>query len=555
MMAEIYGKVDRLVRRQGRLDAHRRPVQGHARRQRHRRRRPAADLRRARSTAKTQGRRRRRGRVLRRRRLQPGHDVRALQPGDDLEPARRSSSSENNGYAEATSSTWSVATDDIADRAGGFGMPGVIVDGYDFFAVYEAAGEAVARARAGGGPTLHRGQAHPLLRPLRGRRSSSTGADEVAQRPREPRLPQALPRRASPRRACSPTAQLDAIDAEVGAAHRPSRRGRQGRAEAGRGRPAHRRLRLVLRSARMARSITYREAINEALRQEMERDPRVIVMGEDIAGGAGLAGRGGRLGRRRSASPRACYARVRPDRVLDTPISESAFIGAAVGAARDRPAPGRRADVRRLHGRLLRPDLQPGRQVPLHVRRQGRDAGGHPHDVRRRLPRGRAAQPVRCYPIFTHIPGLKVVVAVERLRRQGPADPGDPRRRPGHLLRAQDALRRGGRGAGREPTRSRSARPTSCARATTSPSSRSGAWCSIAQRGRRRAGVERGSQCEVVDPRTTSPLDTETILETVEKTGRWSWSTRPTRAARWRPTSPPSSRRTRSGRCRRRSSW
>jgi acetoin:2,6-dichlorophenolindophenol oxidoreductase subunit alpha len=61
---------------------------------------------------------------------------------------------ENNGYAEATSSTWSVATDDIADRAAAFGMPGVIVDGFDFFAVYEAAGEAIARAREGGGPTL-----------------------------------------------------------------------------------------------------------------------------------------------------------------------------------------------------------------------------------------------------------------------------------------------------------------------------------------------------------------------------------------------------------------
>ncbi|XVQ06800.1 thiamine pyrophosphate-dependent dehydrogenase E1 component subunit alpha [Spirillospora sp. CA-255316] len=61
---------------------------------------------------------------------------------------------ENNGYAEATSSTWSVACDNIADRAAGFGMPGVIVDGFDFFAVYEAAGEAIERAREGGGPTL-----------------------------------------------------------------------------------------------------------------------------------------------------------------------------------------------------------------------------------------------------------------------------------------------------------------------------------------------------------------------------------------------------------------
>lgn len=61
---------------------------------------------------------------------------------------------ENNGYAEATSASWSVATDNIADRASGFGMPGVIVDGFDFFAVHEALGEAVERARGGGGPTL-----------------------------------------------------------------------------------------------------------------------------------------------------------------------------------------------------------------------------------------------------------------------------------------------------------------------------------------------------------------------------------------------------------------
>ncbi|WP_328446048.1 thiamine pyrophosphate-dependent dehydrogenase E1 component subunit alpha [Amycolatopsis sp. NBC_00438] len=61
---------------------------------------------------------------------------------------------ENDGYAEVTSSSWSVASDNIADRAAGFGIPGVIVDGFDFFAVYEAAGEAIERAREGGGPTL-----------------------------------------------------------------------------------------------------------------------------------------------------------------------------------------------------------------------------------------------------------------------------------------------------------------------------------------------------------------------------------------------------------------
>src|SRR5499427_9356415 len=61
---------------------------------------------------------------------------------------------ENNGYAESTSIDYAVAVDSYVDRAAGFGMPGVSVDGTDFFAVYEAAGEIIRRAREGGGPSL-----------------------------------------------------------------------------------------------------------------------------------------------------------------------------------------------------------------------------------------------------------------------------------------------------------------------------------------------------------------------------------------------------------------
>ncbi|MDZ4735184.1 MAG: thiamine pyrophosphate-dependent dehydrogenase E1 component subunit alpha [Rhodospirillaceae bacterium] len=61
---------------------------------------------------------------------------------------------ENNGYAESTGSGWSVAGGDILRRAHAFDMPGFQVDGFDFFAVHEIAGEAVERARRGEGPTL-----------------------------------------------------------------------------------------------------------------------------------------------------------------------------------------------------------------------------------------------------------------------------------------------------------------------------------------------------------------------------------------------------------------
>ena len=61
---------------------------------------------------------------------------------------------ENNGYAESTSVDWAVACDSYVDRATGFGLPGISVDGTDFFAVHEAADEIIKRARSGGGPAL-----------------------------------------------------------------------------------------------------------------------------------------------------------------------------------------------------------------------------------------------------------------------------------------------------------------------------------------------------------------------------------------------------------------
>ena len=121
------------------------------------------------------------------------------------------------------------------------------------------------------------------------------------------------------------------------------------------------------------RRLSYIQAVNEALRQELERDENVIIMGEDIAGGGerdqfqdawggpmrltkGLVGDFGR------------------NRVRDTPIAESGFIGAGVGAA----ATGLRPVVDLMYvgflGRLRRPDSEQRRQDSLYVRRQGEGA-------------------------------------------------------------------------------------------------------------------------------------------------------------------------------------
>src|SRR6266480_4053929 len=82
------------------------------------------------------------------------------------------------------------------------------------------------------------------------------------------------------------------------------------------------------------RTLSFREAINESLDQEMARDPSVVLMGEDVAGGATVPGFededawGGVLG-----VTKGLVKEFGRERVLDTPISESGFIGAAVGAA------------------------------------------------------------------------------------------------------------------------------------------------------------------------------------------------------------------------------
>ncbi len=82
------------------------------------------------------------------------------------------------------------------------------------------------------------------------------------------------------------------------------------------------------------REIQFREAINECLRQEMELDENVIIMGEEIAGGAGRQDQG--VEDAWGGPFRTTVGLIQQfgnDRVLDTPLSEAAFIGAAIGAS------------------------------------------------------------------------------------------------------------------------------------------------------------------------------------------------------------------------------
>ncbi len=120
---------------------------------------------------------------------------------------------EDNGYAEATSAKWSVAGSQL-DRAKGFGMPGVEVDGHDFFAVHDAAQEAIDRARNGDGPSLMHVRLNRFFGHFEGDAMTYRGEGEI-QRVRDEQDSLKIFRTRVTEMALLDHEQLDAVDTEV----------------------------------------------------------------------------------------------------------------------------------------------------------------------------------------------------------------------------------------------------------------------------------------------------------------------------------------------------
>jgi pyruvate dehydrogenase E1 component beta subunit len=261
---------------------------------------------------------------------------------------------------------------------------------------------------------------------------------------------------------------------------------------------------------------SFRQAINEALAQEMRRDPTVVVMGEDIAGGMGAPGEddawGGPLGVTKGLMPE--FGR---DRVLDTPISESAFVGAAAGAA----ATGLRPVAELMFVDFMGVCFD---QIYNQAGKFRYMFGGKavtPLVVRTMYGAGfrAASQHSQClYPVFTHIPGLKVVIPSSPYEAKGlliqSIRDDDPVIFFEHKVMYDDE---------EEVPDEAYTIPFGEANLT-----REGDDVTIVAIGRMvgfanqaaDALESEGVTCNVVDPRTTSPLDEETILECVEETGR-----------------------------------
>ncbi|MBC6417098.1 MAG: alpha-ketoacid dehydrogenase subunit beta [Rhodospirillales bacterium] len=261
---------------------------------------------------------------------------------------------------------------------------------------------------------------------------------------------------------------------------------------------------------------SFRQAINEALRQEMERDERVVIMGEDIAGGLGAPGEddawGGPLGVTKGLMPQ--FGR---DRVLDTPITESAFIGCAAGAAATGLRPvaelmfvdfmgvcfdqifNQAAKFRYMFG---------GRAVTPMVVRTMYGAGFRA-----------ASQHSQClYPVFTHIPGLKVAIPSNAYEAKGllaqSIRDDDPVIFFEHKVMYDDEV-----DVPDEPYTIPFGEANVTREGDDVTMIAFGRMVNLANQAADSLAAS-GISCTVVDPRTTSPLDKETILETASETGR-----------------------------------
>jgi pyruvate/2-oxoglutarate/acetoin dehydrogenase E1 component len=261
---------------------------------------------------------------------------------------------------------------------------------------------------------------------------------------------------------------------------------------------------------------TYRQAINEALAQEMRRDPTVIFMGEDNVGGMGAPGEDDAWGGVLGVTKNLVHEFGR-ERCLDTPISESAFIGAAIGAA----ATGLRPVAELMFVDFMGVCFDQIFNQAAKFRYMFGGKAVTPVVIRTMYGAGfrAASQHSQClYPLFTHIPGLKCVMPSSPYEAKGLLTQAirddDPVIFFEHKVMYDDE---------EEVPDDPYTLPFGEANLT-----REGDDVTIVTLGRMVKFSNEvadklegdGISCTVVDLRTTSPLDEDTIIECAEETGR-----------------------------------
>ena len=411
-------------------------------------------------------------------------------------------------------------------RAEGYGFDGVAINGNDVLAVYQATLGALARARAGDGPTLIECKTYRWHGHSEHDKAFYRTDEELAMwKSRDP-IPTFTTYLQRPARAGRREAEGHRGARRVDDRRRGGVRDERAGPEAGRRgdgsvcvTPIHEDPRTrgstVIRVLEpswsfdaMSKELSYLEAIREALVEEMRRDPKVFVLGEDVGAYGGAFG-----------VTQGLYDEFGEMRVIDTPISESAIVGISIGASLRGYRPvaemqfadfiscgfdqivNQAATLRYRYG---------GRaSVPIVVRAPsgGNVGGGLYHSQN---PGGVVRPPARA----------ESGRAVDGVRRQGPAEGGDPRRQPGRLLRAQVSVSaREGPGAGRR----REIVPIGVAATRREGGDVTlltyGAMVLPSLEAADRLAKE-GVEVEVIDLRTLLPFDKDAIFRSVEKTNR-----------------------------------
>ena len=262
--------------------------------------------------------------------------------------------------------------------------------------------------------------------------------------------------------------------------------------------------------------MSMRDAINRTIFEEMERDESVIALGEDIVGGMGTEGGAEAIGGIWGTTG-GLYAKFGPGRVLDTPISESAIVGAAAGAA----LAGKRPIAELMFADFVGVSLD---QIWNQMAKFRYMFGGRtkcPAVLRLIYGAGMnaAAQHSQSvYAMMTAMPGLKIAL---------PATPADAKGLLTEAIRGDDPVlffeHKAMFGVKGEVPDGEYRVPFGHARLT-----REGGDATIVTCGRMVGFSEKaadklagdGIGCDVIDLRTTSPMDEEAILDSVEATGR-----------------------------------
>ncbi len=261
---------------------------------------------------------------------------------------------------------------------------------------------------------------------------------------------------------------------------------------------------------------SYRQAINEALRMEMRRDPNVIILGEDVAGGHGGSGEVGGVGGVFGLTA-GLYKEFGPERVLDTPISESAIIGAASGAA----VTGMRPVAEIMFVDFVGVCFDQIYNQAAKFRYMFGGKAKTPMVIRTAIGagfRGGAQHSQTLHPLFTMVPGLKVVMPsnaydakgllIQAIRDDDPVIFMESKLLYDTEMEVPDEAYRIPFG---EANILREGKDLTILAF--------GAMIPRAEAVAKLLAAE-GISLEVIDPRTTSPLDEDAILESVAKTGR-----------------------------------